>query len=40
LLFPLPSSLPEGLDNLNVKIPDFLYKQTEALAVKENISLE
>jgi hypothetical protein len=28
------------MSNLNVKIPDFLYKQIEALAVKENMSLE
>jgi hypothetical protein len=27
------------MSNLNVKTPDFLYKQIEALAVKENISL-
>lgn len=28
------------MSNLNVQIPDFLYKQVEALANKENISLE
>jgi len=28
------------MSNLNVKIPDFLYKQIEALEVKENMSLE
>ncbi len=29
-----------GKNIVNVKISDFLYKQTEALAVKENMSLE
>ncbi|MDF5727453.1 MAG: hypothetical protein PUP92_05300 [Rhizonema sp. PD38] len=28
------------MSNLNVHIPDSLYRQIEALAVKENISLE
>lgn len=28
------------MSNLNVQIPDFLYKQIEALAAKENIPLE
>jgi hypothetical protein len=28
------------MSDLNVKIPDSLYKQIEALAAKENISLE
>ena len=28
------------MSNLNGKIPDSLYKQIEALAAKENISLE
>ncbi len=28
------------MSNLNVKIPDSLYKQIEALAAKENMSLE
>jgi hypothetical protein len=28
------------MSNLNVKIPDYLYKQIEALAAKENMSLE
>ncbi len=28
------------MSNLNVQIPDSLYRQIEALAVKENISLE
>jgi len=29
-----------GKNIVNVKISDFLYKQNEALAVKENMSLE
>jgi 23S rRNA G2445 N2-methylase RlmL len=28
------------MSNLNVQIPDSLYKQIEALAAKENMSLE
>ncbi|GAA6617434.1 hypothetical protein [Scytonema sp. NUACC26] len=28
------------MSNLNVQIPDSLYKQIETLATKENISLE
>ncbi|MEB3218948.1 MAG: hypothetical protein VKN72_22305 [Nostocales cyanobacterium 94392] len=28
------------MTNLNVPIPDSLYKQIEALAVKENVSIE
>ncbi len=28
------------MSNLNVKIPDSLYKQIEALAAKENMPLE
>jgi hypothetical protein len=28
------------MSNLNVQIPEFLYKQIEALAAKENMSLE
>ncbi|MEM7581238.1 MAG: hypothetical protein AAF316_15615 [Cyanobacteria bacterium P01_A01_bin.80] len=28
------------MTNLNVPIPDSLYKQIEALAVKENLSIE
>jgi len=28
------------MSNLNVKIPDSLYKQIEALAAKENMSVE
>lgn len=28
------------MTNLNVPIPDSLYKQVEALAVKENVSIE
>ena len=28
------------MTNLNVPIPDSLYKQIEALAIKENVSIE
>lgn len=28
------------MTNLNAQIPDFLYKQVEALAARENISVE
>ena len=28
------------MTNLNVQLPEYLYKQLEALAIRENISIE